>query len=322
MIKITSLIKMNKKNKTVKADGKDLPFLCLKWRFFMPKKDCAVAYVDGSYKSNIAGYGIVFLYENENPQFLSGKCAASMNNVSGEICAARLATEKALEYGCQSLEIYHDYRGIADWVTGKWKAKKEETKDYRDTMQAYQEMIQIDFCKVKGHSGVKWNEKADELAKEAIKMNDSLRVSSTRNKKNGKQEISQKTVEKLKKEAKDRGISLECAKSIYSFHSKQNPQFRDFAKLHVGGLDFFSRLKVDELESLIIYELKEDLQRDRMLADIRKRTSYVAALRWRMRGLTLAEAVHKVNVDDEIAANTSGAANPKKKKRTKKSKRW
>lgn len=257
----------------------------------MAKKDCAVAYVDGSYKQPVAGYGIVFLYENEKPEFFSGKCdSASMKNVSGEIYAARLATEKALEYGCKSIKIFHDYNGIADWVTGKWKAKKNETQDYRDSMRSYQENLKIEFCKVKGHSGVKWNEKADDLAKKAIKVNKKI-------------EISPNVLNKLEKEAQEKGILLVCAKTIYLLHQKENPKFNDFKNLKVGGWDRFSMMHETELENLITEELKEEVQKDEMLKIMKNPTLYASALKWRMRGLTVDEAVHKVNVDDEINDN-------------------
>ena len=51
------------------------------------RKNHAVAYVDGSYSNNTAGYGVVFFHEDaKEPEYFSGRCKnASMNNVSGEI---------------------------------------------------------------------------------------------------------------------------------------------------------------------------------------------------------------------------------------------
>lgn len=39
-------------------------------------KNKAVAYVDGSYnkKEDLCGWGVVFLYEDEAPEYFSGSC--------------------------------------------------------------------------------------------------------------------------------------------------------------------------------------------------------------------------------------------------------
>lgn len=310
----------------------------------MLKKDCAIAYVDGSCdrRTHIAGYGIVFFYENEQPVFFSGRCQSESlpaSNVSGEICAAQLATEKALEYGCRSVKIFHDYTGIADWVTGKWKATKDHTKEYRNSMKSYQDMIDIEFCKVKSHSGVKWNEKADQLAKEATRnatqtkavVSGKQKVKNKAKNNSPVNQLSEKNLEKLKMEVEKRGILMECARCIHTFHNKKKPKFRDFKNLRVGGLDRFSYMKEPELERLIVTELREELQRNRMLRDINCRSSYASALKWRLRGLSLDEATHKVNVDKEISDNAVDAAakssyakkkTVQKKKKKKSGRRW
>ena len=136
----------------------------------MEKKNHAVAYVDGSYSNNIAGYGVVFFYEDaKEPEYFSGRCkSASMNNVSGEIEASLFAVNKALEYGCSSIDIFYDYIGIEYWATGAWRAKKEETMAYRDQMNFFKRMIDIQFHHVEAHTGDRWNEKADDLAINAV----------------------------------------------------------------------------------------------------------------------------------------------------------
>lgn len=43
-------------------------------------KNKAVAYVDGSYnkKEDLCGWGVVFLYEDEPPEYFSGCCRGSI----------------------------------------------------------------------------------------------------------------------------------------------------------------------------------------------------------------------------------------------------
>ena len=55
------------------------------------------------------------------------------------------AVNKALEYGCSSIEIFYDYTGIEYWATGVWRAKKKETMAYRDQMNFFKGMIDIQF---------------------------------------------------------------------------------------------------------------------------------------------------------------------------------
>lgn len=132
------------------------------------------AFVDGSYNITTKDYGYGgFLQIDEQTRItLQGKGndaeKASMRNVSGEIDGAMAAVKAALDHDLTQLTILYDYQGIESWATGDWQAKNIFTQQYRDTMQTLMRHIQINFVKVKGHSGIPGNELADQLAKEAI----------------------------------------------------------------------------------------------------------------------------------------------------------
>lgn len=133
-----------------------------------------LAYVDGSYvpaKADSYAYGIVFL-DNRGVDTVSGcltdPVLAAMRNVAGEICGAAYAMQYALEKGYRRLYIYHDYEGIAKWCRGEWKTNKEGTKAYKEFYDGLKDRIDIHFVKVTGHSGVTYNEMADQLAKKAL----------------------------------------------------------------------------------------------------------------------------------------------------------
>lgn len=133
----------------------------------------AVAYVDGSYNVATGEYscGVVFLTGTQEihlAQKGENKELASMRNVAGEILGAELAMKKALESGVRSLCIYHDYQGIASWCLGEWKTNKEGTRAYKEYFDSICDKVKIRFVKVKGHSGDKYNDQADELAKSVI----------------------------------------------------------------------------------------------------------------------------------------------------------
>ncbi|MBE5958851.1 MAG: RNase H [Lachnospiraceae bacterium] len=132
----------------------------------------AIAYVDGSFNSatGVFGYGVVMFYDGEEIH-LSGmgddEELAAMRNVAGEIAGSMEAIRFSLEKGCHEVIIYHDYEGIAKWPLGLWKTNKKGTKDYKAYYDKSKNSIKILFEKVKGHSGDKYNDLADALAKKA-----------------------------------------------------------------------------------------------------------------------------------------------------------
>jgi len=91
--------------------------------------------------------------------------AATMRNVAGEIAAVLYAVKKASELGV-IIRIFHDYAGIAFWVTGEWKANNEFTQAYVKMMKQYQGIYC--FEKVKAHSGNEFNDYVDKKAKIAL----------------------------------------------------------------------------------------------------------------------------------------------------------
>ena len=132
-----------------------------------------VAYVDGSYnvENNQFSYGMVLLdgeQELKFQQFFIDEELASMRNVAGEIKGAEAAMRYAVEQGFGKLYIYHDYEGIAKWCQGAWKTNKEGTKAYKAYFDSIRDKLQVVFVKVAAHTGDKYNEMADKLAKEAL----------------------------------------------------------------------------------------------------------------------------------------------------------
>ena len=139
----------------------------------------AVAYVDGSYNSetNQFSCGVVIFYEGKERRFserFDDAELAEMNNVAGELKGAETAIQFCLDEGIKSLTIYHDYEGISKWCTEEWQAKKKGTKEYKEFYDLASKQMKIQFVKVKSHSGDKYNELADQLAKDAFKSDDNL----------------------------------------------------------------------------------------------------------------------------------------------------
>ena len=131
-------------------------------------------YVDGSFNEQrqVYGGGIVIIVPNlDQPIFTkvvgNDPILLPSRNIAGEL----LATMEAMKLvdkldGVTEIEIYHDYLGIAYWLTGAWQAKKPVSIKYRQHMTPYKEKYNITFTHVKGHSGDYYNGMADRLARE------------------------------------------------------------------------------------------------------------------------------------------------------------
>lgn len=138
-----------------------------------PEYNEMIAYVDGSYRDSDKSfsYGIVIITQDNPIETLSkryyDKPEADLRNVMGELCSSVVATRDAITRGMKLIDIRYDYAGIEKWVTGDWKANNDITRRYRDTMIRLSKQIKIKFTKVNAHTGDKYNEMADSLAKSA-----------------------------------------------------------------------------------------------------------------------------------------------------------
>ncbi|MDR3185842.1 MAG: ribonuclease H family protein [Christensenellaceae bacterium] len=133
-----------------------------------------VAFVDGSFDGlkGYYSYGIVIINNNMEETELCGKSNNAKflahNNVAGEIFGVVGAMDWALQNNCNKLSIFHDLEGLARWADGSWKTNNDLTKFYQSFIEKYKGVIDLEFVKVKGHSNNKYNDRADQLAREAI----------------------------------------------------------------------------------------------------------------------------------------------------------
>ena len=140
----------------------------------MPMAGQIIAYVDGSFEVSLGryAYGCVILTpEGEIIRKFGGGNepeAAALRNVTGEMLGAMNAVKWSLEHGYTAVDIRYDYMGIEMWATGGWKAKNPLTQKYAEYMQKNASKIKITFKKIAAHTGDKYNEEADQLAKAAL----------------------------------------------------------------------------------------------------------------------------------------------------------
>lgn len=129
-------------------------------------------YVDGSYDSvsKIFGWGIVIVGKSSLEEFkgFAKNSDHEYRNVAGEIYGTVNACKIAIERSYKSIDLYYDYTGIRHWALGEWKRNNPLTQRYYEFMQSALKVLSINFVKVKSHSGNKYNELADKLAKEGV----------------------------------------------------------------------------------------------------------------------------------------------------------
>jgi len=124
-------------------------------------------YVDGSYAGGVTGYGVVILQNGAVIDELFGAVdPAEVNGtyqVAGELGAVKEALKWCRTHSAREVSIFYDYLGIEKWATGGWRAKQQLTQDYACFVR--ESGIKIHWHKVGGHTGNRWNDRADALAK-------------------------------------------------------------------------------------------------------------------------------------------------------------
>lgn len=125
------------------------------------------AFVDGSFntETKTIGFGAVILKNGETLARLSGKVEKFPESaqIAGELSATMRVIKWCKRNKVAEIDIFYDYQGIKKWATREWKPRKGIAIMYANFMGT--SPVNIHWHKVKSHTGVHWNEVADELAK-------------------------------------------------------------------------------------------------------------------------------------------------------------
>ena len=124
-------------------------------------------YVDGSDINGATGYGLVILKYGRAVEELFGQVAVAAAGGTHQVAGELKAVEETLRW-CQKndvkeVSIFYDYLGIEKWATGAWKANQMLTQSYAKFVRA--SGVKIRWRKVASHTGNRWNDYADKLAK-------------------------------------------------------------------------------------------------------------------------------------------------------------
>jgi ribonuclease HI len=140
-----------------------------------------VAFVDGSYDEvkKLYSYGVLLLKPDKTQIELSGKYNnpnyVDLRNIAGELFAVINAIDWCLNNGYEKVSIFFDYEGIGKWANGEWEAHKSLTRFYKNFIDKHNDIIDIEFVKVAGHSNNIYNDRVDKIAKGAIAENKIIR---------------------------------------------------------------------------------------------------------------------------------------------------
>ena len=131
-------------------------------------------FTDGACSGNPGpgGWGAILRYSGHEKELSGGEAETTNNRM--ELLAAIRALE-ALKRRCK-VELYTDsqyvQKGVMEWMAG-WKAKGWPARiKNQDLWKELDELLKrhdVTFHWIKGHAGHPENERADELARNAIK---------------------------------------------------------------------------------------------------------------------------------------------------------
>lgn len=128
-------------------------------------------YTDGACSGNPGpgGWAAVLIYGNHHKEIFGGEKDTTNNRMELQAVIEAL---KALKEPC-CVRVFSDSAYIVNCFQQKWYQKWEK-KGFKKNPDLWKKLLslvrnhQVEFIKVKGHSNIKWNNRCDELARDAI----------------------------------------------------------------------------------------------------------------------------------------------------------
>lgn len=138
-----------------------------------------IIYTDGACSGNPGpgGWGTILMYKG-NKKEISGGMVNTTNNIM-ELTAV-IEGLKLLKFPCE-VDLYSDSAYVVNcfkqgwiynWVKNDWKTSSKEPVKNKEIWQELYKLTKIhkvNFIKVKGHADNEFNNRCDELARNAIK---------------------------------------------------------------------------------------------------------------------------------------------------------
>ncbi len=265
-------------------------------------------YTDGACLKNPGGIGAAaYVIIEPGKEIIEGSSAyASTTNNRMEVMAAILALEQIEED--TEIEVCSDSEYLIRSMQGYYE--KGKNRDLWDRLTKACRGKDVVWVWVKGHSGVKYNERCDELATEAMRGGVYLRDTGFEKTPEGKatgwkagkgaeklisvpEELAEMSIEKVPVEY----LNSEAAELIIKFKNNPVRNFKAYKNLKTCGIDTISRWKAEELKNragAVVYDY---------VMSVFDEKDGETCVRWYLRGLALKDAVKKTQVDIEIRDN-------------------
>ena len=140
--------------------------------------DKVIIYTDGACSGNPGpgGWGAILMYKDNKKEISGGKKNTTNNEME---LTAVIEGLKLLKYPCE-VELYSDsayvvnaflQKWIDNWVKNNWKTSNKEPVKNQELWKELYDLTKkhkVKFIKVKGHSDNEFNNRCDELARNAI----------------------------------------------------------------------------------------------------------------------------------------------------------
>ena len=135
-------------------------------------------YTDGACSGNPGpgGWGAILMYQGNKKEISGGKKNTTNNEME---LTAVIEALKMLKFPCQ-VDLYSDSAYVVNaflliwlgnWIKNNWKTSSKEPVKNQELWKELYELTkthQVKFIKVKGHSDNEFNNRCDELARNAI----------------------------------------------------------------------------------------------------------------------------------------------------------
>ena len=135
-------------------------------------------YTDGACSGNPGpgGWGAILMYQGNKKEISGGKKNTTNNEME---LTAVIEALKMLKFPCK-VDLYSDsayvvnaflQNWIGNWIKNNWKTSSKEPVKNQELWKELYELTkthQVKFIKVKGHSDNEFNNRCDELARNAI----------------------------------------------------------------------------------------------------------------------------------------------------------
>ena len=263
-------------------------------------------------------YGIVILNRNtKRIDSFSGayrKTTNSRMEVIAAIKALKLIDTK------DPIVLYSDSEYLVNTMKGLY-ARKKNMDLWRD-MDIVMKDKNVLFVWVKGHAGYKYNEVCDKLCTEAM-LNGPYETDEGYERAISKAaEMSKKytdigsdreamnipintpamsnvkpDISSVWKYCEEYNVHKDCASMLCNFYKYDFHAFKHYAEIKTFGKDYWSGIRLRELQKILGSEESAIIEKYSLTEDEKANT-----MRWRLRGMTLNDAIRKMLVDRKVAS--------------------